>query len=289
MTTATVICDSVAPHGGRLTTLQLRFPRFILSQFNTYGSIAKNARSSRAVPTEKIIAEVEDDPVMPARWGKRAKGMVASNLIDYGSVDWCEGNWLAARKIAVQHAKAFVEIGVAKEIVNRLLEPWMWVDVVATATHGAWGHYLNQRTAHDTQPEHQELARAIGIAIRDGVPRKAGYWQWHLPYVTDDEYGGIEWDDLDAIHGRWLPASVRRVRRVSYSPFDGRPETPESDKAKHDESLNAGHWSCFEHQGEPSAHADRRSGRMTGWIEYRQRFNGQVRPDFDYGSLCQKD
>jgi hypothetical protein len=283
MTSAKVICDSVAPHGGRLTTLQLHFPRFILAQFNTYGSIAKNARSSRAVPVEKIIAEAMNNPVVPVRWGRRERGMVAGVLMTETDAEWCFSRWMDARDSAVTTASHMNSFGAAKEVVNRLLEPWMWVDVVATATLGAWSHYLNQRCAHDAQPEHQELARSIGRAIRDSVPRGIGYWEWHLPYLTDEEWESTHGNGLEL--AKKLAASVRRVRRVSYAPFDGQIDTPESDRAKHDESRDAGHWSCFEHQGEPFIDYDRRSGRMTGWMEYRQTFPRQVNPVFDFTSL----
>lgn len=291
MTNAKVICDSVAPHGGRLVTLQLKFPRFILAQFNTYGSIAKNARSSRAVPVEKIIAEVMSDPVVPVKWGKRTKGMVADGPLSESEASECGVVWRMARMQAVEKAKMLNAYGVAKEVVNRLLEPWMRVDVVATAGLPSWSHYLNQRCVHDAQPEHQELARAIGRAIRDSTPRILKYHEWHLPYVTEDEFrSAVSGDKVLAFSDpNWwdkpIHASVRRVRRVSYSPFDGTADTPESDKSKHDESRNAGHWSCFEHQAYPSADPYFRSGRMTGWNEYRQRFASQVNARFDFSSL----
>ena len=44
---AEVLLDSVNPTGQRLTTFVLRFPRFVLSEFNTYRMFSRNASSSR--------------------------------------------------------------------------------------------------------------------------------------------------------------------------------------------------------------------------------------------------
>ena len=48
---AEVLIDSVNPAGQRLTTFVLRFPRFVLSEFNTHRMFSRNASSSRAIPT----------------------------------------------------------------------------------------------------------------------------------------------------------------------------------------------------------------------------------------------
>lgn len=52
---ATVIADSVSPAGIRLTTVQYRAPRCILAEINTHRAFTRNARSSRAVPTAKLL------------------------------------------------------------------------------------------------------------------------------------------------------------------------------------------------------------------------------------------
>ena len=273
-----VIAHSKAPHGGELFTVQVRFPRFILAQVNTYGSIAKNARSSRAVPTEKLIEEVEKDPVVPIRWGTRQKGMVAGEELSEWSRGVCWDWWKEAAECAVERAERLARLGASKETVNRLLEPFMWVDVVATATNRAWYHYFAQRCAHDAQPEHQHLARMIARAYRDSAPAMLGVGMWHVPYVSDEEIAGLEPED-------WLAFSVTRVRRVSWKPFDGEPDLLTKAHIKHDESRDAGHWSCFEHQGQAAFSDSERSGRMRGFVEYRQMLPVSVHESFDFSTL----
>lgn len=57
--TAEIVADSIGSDVPRLTTMQLRFPRFILAEFNTHRVFSRNARSSRAVPIETMLREIE--------------------------------------------------------------------------------------------------------------------------------------------------------------------------------------------------------------------------------------
>ena len=77
MTTATIIADSVNPEGQRITTLQLRYPRFIHAEFMTHRVFSRNASSSRAIPVRKMLAQVWSDPAMPEHWGANQPGMQA--------------------------------------------------------------------------------------------------------------------------------------------------------------------------------------------------------------------
>lgn len=60
-----VICDSISEHGKRITTLQVKFHRFILPEFNTHRVFSRNFSSSRAIPTAKLLEQVRSDPAMP--------------------------------------------------------------------------------------------------------------------------------------------------------------------------------------------------------------------------------
>jgi hypothetical protein len=57
---ARIIADSINPAGNRITTLVVRFPRFILAEWNTHRQFSRHAASSRAIPTTKIIDQVCD-------------------------------------------------------------------------------------------------------------------------------------------------------------------------------------------------------------------------------------
>ena len=53
---AKVVLDSIAPNQARLTTLEVTIPRFLLAQLNTHRQLSRNAASSRAIPTQKMLA-----------------------------------------------------------------------------------------------------------------------------------------------------------------------------------------------------------------------------------------
>lgn len=78
---AKIIADSVSPQGVRLTTAELVFPRFILSEFNTHRVISKNSASSRAIPVKKQLEKLLSKPYIPERIGVNQSGMQASNYL----------------------------------------------------------------------------------------------------------------------------------------------------------------------------------------------------------------
>ncbi|MGL5247890.1 MAG: hypothetical protein ACRC8U_06810, partial [Brooklawnia sp.] len=62
-TSVKVVADSIAASNGkRLTTFQARYSRTIHSEALTHRAFSRNASSSRAIPVEKIIQDVLDDP-----------------------------------------------------------------------------------------------------------------------------------------------------------------------------------------------------------------------------------
>jgi hypothetical protein len=75
MISASVVADSISPDGVRLTTMLLRYPRFIHAEFMTHRMFSRNASSSRAIPVERMLEDVMTDPAKPVRWGVNGKGM----------------------------------------------------------------------------------------------------------------------------------------------------------------------------------------------------------------------
>ena len=144
---AKIIADSINKQGNRITTYLLTFPRFILAELNTHRMFSKNSASSRAIPFEKMVKMVEEDPFIPIAWQKSHVGMQGSEY--WGDDEWVEiekgvskahvkncsiGNWIQARNNAVSIAKQLYDKGITKQLCNRLLEPFMWHTVLVTAT-----------------------------------------------------------------------------------------------------------------------------------------------------------
>ena len=69
---ARVVCDSISHDGVRLTTFECEYPRIIHSELMAHRMLSRNAASSRAIPFEKMLQQLDGKPV---RFGAANKGM----------------------------------------------------------------------------------------------------------------------------------------------------------------------------------------------------------------------
>ena len=259
---AKVVAMSVHNYGPILTTLELRYPRFIHAEFMTHRMFSRNASSSRAIPTKKMIEQVESNPAMPISWGKNRPGMQATEELSAEGIDHASHSWERAAREAAARAYDLQTLGVHKQIVNRILEPFQFITVVVTATE--WDNFFNLRLHEDAQPEIYELARVMKEAMDNAEPEVlASEGDWHLPYV-----------DMESFWGRQHDAplcSVARLARVSYLNHDSTEPNVDVDVALHNRLLKAGHMSPFEHVARPvDAEVSNRFYRnYRGWISYR--------------------
>lgn len=306
MISAEIVCDSVSPQEKRLTTFKLRYPKFIHGEFMTHRVISRNASSSRAIPVKKLIQEVRDDALRaaPIWWGKEQKGMQAlEELTDQYYADggedvslharYIEWNsihdqlcfapprqaaqmlWKAAALRAADCAEQMERIGAHKQIVNRLLEPFSHINVVATATE--WDNFFGLRLHKDAMPEMRALAIAMWEARKASTPKLLKPGKWHLPFVSDAEFDqrerifyafvrdlvkNPEPETLTYLEV-WLKVSVARCARVSYESFEtGKRSTVEEDLKLYEKLLGTAavehaapagpiHASPAEHQATP--------------------------------------
>lgn len=144
MIKAKIIADSKNPQGDRITTMEVTFPRFILAEFNTHRMFSRNSASSRAIPFEKMVKSVQENPCIPIAWQKDHTGMQGSEYItNQEDINKCISTHLAARDLAVEFAKTQNRNEVTKQLCNRLLEPFMWHTVIVTATE--WENFFTLR------------------------------------------------------------------------------------------------------------------------------------------------
>lgn len=261
---AIIVADSIGTNEKRITTMQLKFHRFILPEFNTHRMFSRNASSSRAIPTAKLIEQVRNNPVMPVFWGKNQAGMQAKEELD----DFCKKNaimhWKQAAENAADDAGWLLSTGLHKQIVNRLLEPFLPINVIVTATE--WDNFFELRDHPDAQPEMQELARCMKRAMQESEPKSLNPIHWHLPYITDDDYKQDHLTDIDL-----AKISAARCARVSYLKHDGTNPSIEEDLALFEKLVMAkpSHASPCEHQA--YFHPESISSRnfKGGWVQFR--------------------
>lgn len=260
MHSAKIILDSVSVSGARLTTMEVVMPRIVLAEFNTHRVFSRNSASSRAIPIERMIRMVEENPYIPSSWGKNQRGMQADEEVSQKEADVALATWLRARDYAVKYAQGLLEIGIHKQITNRLLEPFMWHTVIVTATE--WSNFFHLRNNSAAHPDIMLCARLMQELYENTVPQRLNRGTWHMPYIQDEEYPEYNIDVLKKI-------SVARCARVSYLTHDGQRDIA-LDLSLHDKLLSGGHMSPFEHVATPAYAGDVVSGNFRGWRQYRK-------------------
>lgn len=255
-----VIADSIMG-GTRITSVQVKYPRFILPQLNTHRVFSRSTASSRAVPTAKLIEMVRNNPVIPIHWGQNQAGMVAESEMDELKIKAAEHIWLGAAREAVDRAEAMAGMGVHKQVVNRILEPFMWAETIITATE--WDNFFKLRIADDAQPEIQALAKAIKKAMDESVPKQRVF---HVPYLREDELDNTRWT-----YSQKAKISAARCARVSYLNHNKQKPSVEEDFKLAERLIEAGHMSPFDHQAKfNSVEAYRNENRnLRNWQPYR--------------------
>lgn len=282
---AKIIADSISPDGIRLTTMQLRYPRFIHAEFMTHRLFSRNASSSRAIPVERMIADLRRDPAMPVYWGGNKPGMQAGQQLTGLALEQAKTEWLLAMDNAIKHAEFIMLIGLHKQIANRILEPWAHINVVVTATE--WDNFFQLRMHKDAQPEINALACSMWEAMDNSEPRPLKPGEWHLPYVSSSDWNNDGWDTGTPALDYLKKVSVARCARVSYLTHDGRPTTIEEDLRLYDRLVGSQpiHASPAEHQATPDKQWDiagdsgweneHLHGNFRGWVQYRKTLPGE--------------
>src|SRR6267142_5593374 len=248
-----ILADSVAPCGKRLTTQLWRYPRPIHSEIMTNRGWSKNSASSRAIPTPKLIQMVNDDPWIPDYIGKNQKGMQPGEELTDEAREAAVKAWVDAKNNAVASAEFLLSLKVHKGVINRLLEPWMWITIVASATE--MPNMYGLRLHKDAEPHYQHLMRMSKVALDASVPRQLEEGQWHLPFWADSSGQPDDEAELDAFvramekpglvmfndEGRRamkdkfrVRISVGRCARVSYLTHDGRRDLSEDIRLHND-------------------------------------------------------
>lgn len=301
MINAKILLDSINPVGNRITSWILTYPRFFHSEILTHRVFSRNAASSRAIPVKRMIDDIRQNCAMPIFWGKNQAGMQAKEELD-DTIKRREivvspvGNgldpytltvtdkhaskheWLAARDSAIKHAEKMLELGVHKQIANRILEPFMHMTVIITGTE--FENFFALRAHPDAQPEFQDLAYKMLDIYQLSEPKKLKAGEWHIPFGDKlDETRLTELYYQTAIPHEELKLriSVARCARVSYLNFEGKDDY-NKDIELSETLSSSGHWSPFEHSAMALSTSEY-SGNFKGWKQYRKTFIEENRGD----------
>lgn len=118
-------------------------PRIILSEFNTHRVFSRNTSSSRAIPFERMVNSIEENPFIPIAFQKDHSGMQGMKYLTDIASNQAEIEWIRASKSAIREAKILNDNSVTKQLCNRLLEPFMYTIVIVTSTE--WQNFFALR------------------------------------------------------------------------------------------------------------------------------------------------
>ena len=280
----------------KMTTFEIEFPRFILAEVNTHCMLEKNAASSRAIPVAKMLENLKENHATPIHWGKNQAGMVADKEVDAEIAQKAKELWESAFATVDGICYEMIDLGIHKQVANRLNEPFQIVKMVISGTE--WNNFFYLRMHEDADPHFQELARCMYEAASKAEYETLYEDEWHVPYVrTYREANGKRYyldnngDYISAFTARQVSASC--CAQVSYRKCDDSIEKAEAvfDKLNIGSKTKPAHASPTTHQATPMnlptdvktrpdmwpegvTHIDRYydcwSGKLKNWIQFRK-------------------
>lgn len=266
--------------GDEIITYKLTYPRIILSEVNTYKMLEKNTSSSRAIPIEKMIEVVEKEPFIPIAFQKQHKGMQGTEYItDEKEIESCVNLWLDGRDSALSVIDEFIDlVGVTKQVLNRIIEPWMWVTQLCTGTRESFEHLFEQRcpiynvenlkfiskrdaiflfpslkdltdlewlqrNSGQAEIHFMDLAEKMYDALNESTPDVLKEGEWHIPF-QEEIWKGKQAEKLEDV----IKMSCAMTARVSYTTInDNEVLTLEKAKKIYDKCVKSGHFSVVGH------------------------------------------
>lgn len=291
--------------GQEIITYELDYPRFVLAEANTHRLFSRNSASSRAIPIDRMLDLIENTPAMPVQWGLNKSGMQATE--EHPDPATCEWAWLEAAKSAAKEARRLQALGLHKQIVNRVLEPFQMMKTIVTATD--YDNFFWLRCHTDAQPEIKVLADLMYEEFSNSEPDTLYEGEWHLPYIDtvyslDDLVSNLEGGtprymsgDKEVTFEEAMKISISCCCQVSYRRLD---DSLEKALKIHDQlvTMVPMHSSPLEHQATPVpeynedsllywiqeggnigdgfegvTHTDGKSfysGNFRDWVQYRQ-------------------
>lgn len=295
-----VLLDSISRGGFRLLTFRLEFPRVLLAEWNTHRVLSRNAASSRAVPFERMVKRLYDGNAYFPNFGVNKGGMQASEFLTGQALKEAAAAYKTAMENAVGGAVTLANLGVHKQDVNRVIEPYTFTRVVATSTE--WDNFLALRTDFAAYPPFRRLARAMAVARSRSTPKVRGDYEWHLPFARPEDWDtardevkkgsyketqaseefaafqraaepGTFLDETLATYAvcRW---SAARCARTSYETHEKKAPNPADDEKTYSTLMGQSikHPSPCEHQGRPMGRFDPSywRGNFAGWVQFRK-------------------
>lgn len=256
MQTVEILADSLnVETGDRLTTFLVhRLWKPLLAEVSRHRVLSLNAASSRAVPVQKFIQSAIDDPFVPFFTANKP-GMSGDEITNKTVLDTAQLDWLEARDCMVKFAQKMAHNGIHKQQANRLLETFLTVPVLITATD--WDNFFELRCHDSAQPELKAIADEMKQLYDDHKPVSFKPGAWHIPFAPLRPFQRLE----------GLKIATARSARLSYKTHLGEIDF-EKDFDLHDRLWESKHLSPFEHCAK-ALPIKLRCRNFSGFMSYR--------------------
>lgn len=273
-----IVLDSINPAGNRLTTWLLTYPRFIHAELMTHRVASRNSASSRAIPADKVIESVRENPACFEQVGRKNKGMQAQEVCTPEEYQQFHNAWFTLGAQALKFVEQWAPT-IAKQVVNRAVEPWMHMTVLFTMCNHS--NFFGRRAHPAADPNFQVLAYGMLDKYLKSGPTCRAWGAWHLPGIDEKSADGFTTTEK-------LKIATALACRASYSAFDDGISLDDAIRI-HDKGVKDRHWSPFEHSAlaapkHPLSNFDE-DGRCSGWMQYRKYFIQEAGRDEDLHAI----
>ena len=262
---ATIVADSISAHSPRLTTFSVRFHQFVLAERNTHRSFSRSDRSTRAVPFERLAAEVHDDPAMPVEFLKAKRGMGGGEPMVGKELEFAQRRWNQDATQALANAGAAHASGEARESVNARILPYIYTNSIITSCEPGLLNFFGLRLDRAARPEIRVLAELMWATWNESEPKKLLPGEWHIPLAdyTDGwtghkcpNCGGLGCPKCGGTGESYISEQIRKVSaaRCARQSFSyGKQHSIEEDLALYERLVNAipKHLGPLEHIATP--------------------------------------
>lgn len=303
-----LVAHSESEFGQELMTFRLHYPRIIHAELMTHRMFSRNASSSRAIPVSAMLDQVRGNPAMPVHFGKNQSGMQDAGVHD-ALVEWDDWEfpideiWEKAGQYAADFSEAISQAGYHKQVANRLLEPYQFMNTIVSMTD--IDNFWHLRLHKDADPTFVNLTECMKEAYDQSVPETVDETDYHLPFIEKmkPDFGVIKYfaDNEEVTLEEAIKISVSLCCQVSYRKADFSKEKAMKiwDMLV---TMNPVHASPLEHVARPLTRYEYESrrhvqslindygiigvnayycGNFKGWIQYRKE---QPNENVDYFS-----
>lgn len=223
----------------RITCFRVTYPRIVHSEFMRHRSGSYCSASSRAIPLDRMIDQYYG--FVPDKWRKHQSGMQPNE--DHSFTD------LELQFFKFQYEKIMNDTmikalklhdkgrGLAKEQVNRLLEPYSFITHLVQMSESGFKNLFELRTHTTAQYEFRVIAEMMKEQYDKSIPVKRVF---HLPFF---EY------ETDVSKDNFYDAAMissARCARTSYYNHENKKTLPSEDFELSKRLVRDKHFSPFE-------------------------------------------